>query len=93
MVDGKMYGALPRCSECGGGLLRVVYKSKYGHGGQGKVRAPPSNDWLARAQPVSPPRPTPAQFSCPGYYDDDEWKRCSFVSDGDIARSPWVDDA
>ena len=40
IVDGKMYGALPRCPECGGGLLKVVYEKKYGHGGQGKFSCP-----------------------------------------------------
>ena len=43
-VDGKMYGALPRCSECGGGILRVSYASKYGHGGEGRYSCPGYHD-------------------------------------------------
>lgn len=39
-VDGKLYGALPRCPECGGGILRVAYMSKYGHNGQGRFSCP-----------------------------------------------------
>jgi len=39
-VDGKLYGALPRCPECGGGRLRVHYPSQYGHGGQGEFHCP-----------------------------------------------------
>jgi len=62
-VDGKMYGALPRCPECGGGLLRVVYTQKYGHGGQGT-------------------------FSCPGFFDDDVFKRCPHTSNT-ADRLPW----
>lgn len=62
-VDGKLHGALPRCTLCGGGLLRVRYETKYGHGGQGA-------------------------FSCPGFYDDDEYKRCSFAASS-VARAAW----
>jgi len=62
-VDGLLYGALPKCTLCGGGLLRVVYPSKYGHGGQGR-------------------------FSCPGFYDDDTFKRCSFTSNS-VERDAW----
>ena len=39
-VDGKLYGALPRCPECGSGILRVAYLSKYGHAGQGRFSCP-----------------------------------------------------
>jgi len=39
-VDGKLYGALPRCLDCGGGILRVSYPSKYGHGGKGRYSCP-----------------------------------------------------
>ena len=39
-VDGKLYGALTRCPECGGGRLRVHYPSQYGHGGQGEFHCP-----------------------------------------------------
>jgi len=62
-VDGLLYGALPKCTLCGGGLLRVVYPSKYGHGGQGR-------------------------FSCPGFYDDDTFKRCSFTGTS-VERNAW----
>lgn len=34
-VDGFCYGTLPRCPDCGGGVLKVRYPSKYGHDGQG----------------------------------------------------------
>jgi len=40
VVDGMMYGAAPRCPKCGAGILRVKYKTKYGHNGQGKFRCP-----------------------------------------------------
>tara|TARA_B110001452_G_scaffold93428_2_gene77133 strand:+ start:2851 stop:3588 length:738 start_codon:yes stop_codon:yes gene_type:complete len=66
IVDGKMYGALPRCPECGGGLLRVVYPKKYGHGGQGR-------------------------FSCPGFFDDDVFRRCPYTADS-AARHAWKDE-
>lgn len=39
-VDGKLFGKLPRCPKCGGGVLRVVYSSKVGHGGKGKFSCP-----------------------------------------------------
>ena len=39
-VDGHMFGGLPRCPECGGGLLRVVYAKRFGHSGQGKFSTP-----------------------------------------------------
>uniref|UniRef100_A0A7S4J936 PARP-type domain-containing protein n=1 Tax=Prymnesium polylepis TaxID=72548 RepID=A0A7S4J936_9EUKA len=66
LVDGKMYGALPRCPDCGGGILKVYYPNgKYGHAGQGK-------------------------FSCPGYFDDDVWKRCSYTAES-AERLPWQD--
>ena len=39
-VDGALYGSLPRCQDCGGGVLRVRYPSKYGHGGQGAFHCP-----------------------------------------------------
>ena len=39
-VDGSLYGALPRCSLCGGGTLRVHYDTKYGHGGMGRFGCP-----------------------------------------------------
>jgi hypothetical protein len=60
-----MYGALPRCPDCGGGILRVRYPSKWGHQGQGN-------------------------FSCPGYYDDDTFRRCPFAST-DVERPAWQD--
>jgi len=40
VVDGQMYGALPRCPQCGGGILRVTYPSNFGHNGQGNVKCP-----------------------------------------------------
>jgi hypothetical protein len=61
-----MFGALPRCPECGGGILRVYYKEKFGHGGQGS-------------------------FSCPGFFDDDVFKRCAFKSDC-VERLPWQEE-
>lgn len=39
-ADGKLYGALPRCTACGGGQLRVRYAAKFGHGGQGTFSCP-----------------------------------------------------
>ena len=39
-IDGKIYGGLPRCPKCGGGILRVYYSVKVGHGGQGKFSCP-----------------------------------------------------
>lgn len=65
-VDGAMYGALPRCSDCGGGTLRVQYLTKFGHGGEGK-------------------------FSCPGYYDDDAYRRCSFSATS-VERPAWKEE-
>jgi len=43
-IDGAQHGALPRCSECGGGLLKVVYAQQHGHGGQGKFSCPGFHD-------------------------------------------------
>lgn len=43
-IDGMLYGALPRCPECGGGLLKVVYAQQLGHGGQGKFSCPGFHD-------------------------------------------------
>ena len=43
-TDGKLYGALPRCTLCGIGLLKVVYATKYGHGGQGRFTCPGGYD-------------------------------------------------
>jgi len=39
-VDGRLFGALPRCPDCGGGVLRVAYAQKYGHSGQGRFTCP-----------------------------------------------------
>ena len=30
------------------------------------------------------------KFSCPGYFDDDVFKRCGFASDS-VVRPPWVE--
>lgn len=66
-VDCKLFGGLPRCPECGGGVLRVSYTSKkIGHGGQGS-------------------------FSCPGFFDDEVFKRCKFAASGGVTRIPWKD--
>jgi len=35
-ADAKLYGALPKCEECGGGRLQVIYDFPFGHKGQGK---------------------------------------------------------
>ena len=43
-VDGALYGALPRCPDCGGGVLKVTYPSKYGHGGEGRYYCPGYHD-------------------------------------------------
>jgi len=40
VVDGRLYGALPQCGDCGGGKLRVKYASKFGHKGQGQFSCP-----------------------------------------------------
>lgn len=40
VVDGKLFGALPRCPKCGGPPVRVVYETKVGHGGKGKFSCP-----------------------------------------------------
>jgi len=40
VIDGQLYGALPRCTDCGGGILRVKYPKKFGHKGQGKFHCP-----------------------------------------------------
>ena len=39
-VDRKLYGNLPRCSQCGLGRLKVSYASLLGHGGQGAFTCP-----------------------------------------------------
>lgn len=43
-IDGKLHGALPRCPQCGGGLLKVVYAQPHGHGGQGRFSCPGFHD-------------------------------------------------
>jgi len=43
-VDRKLYGNLPRCKQCGIGLLRVAYKTPIGHGGQGDFSCPGGYD-------------------------------------------------
>jgi len=40
VADGMAYGALPRCSTCNLAVLRVKYKTKYGHRGQGNFKCP-----------------------------------------------------
>eukprot|EP01083_Nonionella_stella_P073985 200412_1 len=42
IVDCQMYGNMPRCTECGGGHLRVIYINgkKYGHNGNGRYFCP-----------------------------------------------------
>ena len=64
VVDGSLYGGLPRCGTCSVAVLKVRYPSKYGHKGQG-------------------------QFFCPGYFDDDVFRRCGF-SASDVDRPKWV---
>eukprot|EP01083_Nonionella_stella_P029995 82361_1 len=39
-TDGEMYGALPRCSKCRSGRLRVKYAAQWGHGGSGTFTCP-----------------------------------------------------
>lgn len=34
-ADGKLYGGIPKCEECGGGRLQVNYPFPFGHKGQG----------------------------------------------------------
>ena len=64
-VDGTLYGAIPRCSVCGGGRLACFY-------------------------PREGVRPRNAQYSCPGYWDDDHHTRCSFRGSAeDVQRRPW----
>ncbi len=58
-----MYGALPRCSECGAGRLRVRYSTRWGHGGSGT-------------------------FTCPGFFDDDEFVPCRNVQES-AERVKW----
>ena len=43
-IDGAQHGALPRCPQCGGGLLRGVDAQQLGHGGQGKFSCPGFHD-------------------------------------------------
>jgi len=38
-ADLELYGCLPRCSECGGGRLKVTYTVQE-HGGQGLFKCP-----------------------------------------------------
>lgn len=40
IIDAKLFGALPKCPKCGGGVLRVNYAVKVGHGGKGKYSCP-----------------------------------------------------
>jgi len=41
VVDGMMYGAIPRCPKCNAGYLRVKFKgSKFGLDGQGQFSCP-----------------------------------------------------
>merc|ERR1712154_660347 len=42
IVDCQIYGNMPRCTECGGGYLRVIYINgkKYGHNGNGRYFCP-----------------------------------------------------
>merc|ERR1712130_781928 len=42
IADCQIYGCMPRCIECGGGHLRVIYINgkKYGHGGNGRYFCP-----------------------------------------------------
>jgi len=65
ITDGRMYGAIPRCSSCGGGLPCPTYLpskaskgvgKKYGHNGQ-------------------------AGYVCPGFYDDDHYRSCRARTD------------
>jgi len=37
VADGRTYGTLPKCPECRGGLVKIVYPKRHGHGGQGKT--------------------------------------------------------
>mmetsp|Transcript_58776 Transcript_58776/g.108500 ORF Transcript_58776/g.108500 Transcript_58776/m.108500 type:complete len:242 (+) Transcript_58776:70-795(+) len=55
-ADGKAFGALPRCSSCGGG--RIKFENGI--------------------------------YSCPGYMDDTDFKKCFFTSDT-CERLPWKD--
>jgi len=42
IADCQMYGCMPRCTQCGGGHLRVIYINgkKYGHNGKGRYFCP-----------------------------------------------------
>jgi len=44
IVDFKMYGCLPKCPSCGGGILQVKYPTRFGHGGQGSWSCPGYHD-------------------------------------------------
>jgi hypothetical protein len=48
-IDGKLFGALPKCPKCGGGILRVTYDAKFGHGGKGTYTCPGYFDGERRA--------------------------------------------
>jgi len=37
VADGRTYGTLPKCPDCRGGLVKIVYPKRHGHGGQGKT--------------------------------------------------------
>merc|ERR1712232_130572 len=39
-VDGKLFGKLPRCPQCGGGVLRVVYETRLVMAGEARSAVP-----------------------------------------------------
>jgi len=46
VADCINYGCMPKCTECGGGRLRVIYANgkNYGHNGKGRYYCPGYHD-------------------------------------------------
>ena len=57
------------------------------------ARAPPAACHLGWQLSLSLRRSPPprGRFSCPGFYDDDHFKRCSYKAD-EAERIPWKDE-
>ena len=92
-IDGAQHGALPRCPECGGGLLKVAAAILTL---ATLIVALLTMALLTMAtlfQVVYAQQHGhggQGKFSCPGFHDGDAFQRCPYTATS-AERLPWVE--
>ena len=91
-ADGKLYGGLPRCPQCGGGKLKVCCALLLALSPLASIdfqAVIPHSRQVAYKKAYG--HGGRGGYRCPGYYDDDEYVNCDFVGI-DVLRAKWKED-